>query len=144
MAMEHRIEARVYYEDTDSGGVVYYANFLKFAERGRTELLRTAGFENSLLGSVDGVVFVVRRVVADYLKPGRLDDLLTVRTTIRAMGATSLEMDQSVFRHNDLLCKMGVTLVCVGRETLRPVRLPKRIKGAFTKFLNGPEEADKQ
>ncbi|MCB9979297.1 MAG: tol-pal system-associated acyl-CoA thioesterase [Rhodospirillales bacterium] len=132
----HTIQVRVYYEDTDAGGVVYYGGYLKFAERGRTELLRNLGFENSLLTSTEGMIFVVRRVVADYLKPGRLDDLLTVLTTVTKMGGTSLEMDQSVFCHNEVLCSMKVTLVCVGRESLRPVRLPEKVRGAFSEFMS--------
>lgn len=132
----HTIQVRVYYEDTDAGGIVYYGNYLRFAERGRTELLRSLGFENSLLGSADGVVFVVRRVVVDYLKPGLLDDFLTVETKLTKIGGTSMEMEQSVFRHNDMLCSMTVTLVCVGRESLRPVRFPEKVKDAFLKTLS--------
>ncbi len=140
MAMEHRIDVRVYYEDTDAGGVMYYANFLKFAERGRTELLRAAGFENSVLGAEDGVVFVVRRVVADYLKPARLDDLVCVRTAVTGLGRTSVEMLQSVFRGPEAVCRMVVTLVCVGRESMRPVRLPHGVRAAFEQCLTVGEE----
>lgn len=119
---------------------MYYANFLKFAERGRTELLRALGFENSLLGSEDGVVFVVRRAVVDYLKPGRLDDLLNVRTQLVELGRTSVKMLQSVFRDEEPLCRMEITLVCVGQGSLRPVRLPARVAAAFEMGLNSPEE----
>lgn len=141
----HTIQVRVYYEDTDAGGVVYYGNYLRFAERGRSELLRSLGFENSLLGSVNGVVFVVRRVAAEYLKPGRLDDLLSVRTEVTKIGGTSLEMEQSVFCHNDMLCSMRITLVCVGQESLRPVRLPEKVRSAFLEFMSQmPTEADEK
>lgn len=132
----HVMQMRVYYEDTDAGGVVYYGNYLRFAERGRTELLRSLGFENSLLRSAEDMIFVVRRVVVDYLKPGHLDNLLTVRTTVTKVGGTSLEMDQSVFCHNEVLCSMTVTLVCVGHESLRPVRLPEKVRRAFSEFMS--------
>lgn len=121
---------RVYYEDTDAGGVVYYANYLKFAERARTELLRTLGFENTSLRDRDGALIVVRRVVADYLRPARLDDLLAVRTRIAALGGASVTMEQTLSCHNSVACSLEVLLVCVG-EDLRPMKFPARVKQAF-------------
>lgn len=133
MPHSRSIDIRVYYEDTDAGGVVYYANYLKFAERGRTELLRSLGFENTSLWSGHGVLFVVRRVVADYLKPARLDDLLRVDTSIGTIRNTSLTMLQTVSRDGETMCEMEVVLACVGRD-FRPVRLPEEIRRAFERL----------
>lgn len=130
MAAPHRCSFRVYYEDTDAGGVVYYANYLKFAERGRTELLRALGFENTSLRDREGVIFVVRRVVADYRKPARLDDMLDVETAIREVRNTSVVMEQTISCHNSMLCTVEVLLVCIGPD-FRPVRFPAGIKQAF-------------
>lgn len=129
-ATPHRCTFRVYYEDTDAGGVVYYANYLKFAERGRTELLRELGFENTSLRDREGTIFVVRRVVADYRKPARLDDVLEVETAIRDVGNTSVVMDQTISCHNYVVCTVEVLLVCTGPD-FRPVRFPAEVKQAF-------------
>lgn len=95
----HHIDFPVYYEDTDAGGVVYYANYLRFAERGRTEALHLAGIDHVELMEKYGIWFVARRCVVDYLKPGRLDDILVVRTSIREMRNTSLLMRQEIGRY---------------------------------------------
>ena len=95
--MKHKIPIRVYYEDTDAGGVVYHANFLKFAERGRTEFLRAVGFENTELKKNKGMIFVVRRIEVDYHKPAFLDDPLIMQSSIEAMKNPSFTMDQAVF-----------------------------------------------
>lgn len=95
----HHIEFPVYYEDTDAGGVVYYANYLRFAERGRTEALHLAGIDHRELMEQYGLWFVARRCVVDYLKPGRLDDLLVVRTSIRELRNTSLMMRQEIGKY---------------------------------------------
>jgi len=122
---------RVYYEDTDAGGVVFYANYLKFAERGRTELLRSAGFENKSLMDNEGILFVVHRVEADYLGPARLDDVLTVKTVVDTIGNSSFTMKQSVLRGDKILCDMSIRLVCVTLEG-RPVRVPDHLKKALS------------
>ena len=95
----HHIDFPVYYEDTDAGGVVYYANYLRFAERGRTEALHLAGIDHVELMEQYGIWFVARRCVVDYLKPGRLDDILVVRTSIREMRNTSLLMRQEIGKY---------------------------------------------
>src|ERR1700742_3787402 len=92
---------RVYYEDTDTGGIVYYANYLKFAERARTEVLRDLGITQRILMDEEGVAFAVRRCEVDYLVPARLDDELEVRTALRALGAASLDLDQAIYRVTD-------------------------------------------
>lgn len=128
--MTHSMDIRVYYEDTDAGGIVYYANYLKFCERGRTELLRCAGFENKPLMEREGFIFVVRHLVADYRASAFLDDILRVETSVAAVKNASFLMKQSVFRHNVQLFEMDVTLVCVGTNG-KPVRLPEDVKRAL-------------
>ncbi len=141
--MRHRIPIRVYYEDTDAGGVVYHANFLKFAERGRTEFLRAVGFENRTLEKNKGLIFVVRRISVDYLKPAFLDDHLVMQSTIEELKNTSFTMHQAVFREKraengameaELICDMHVVLVCVETEKIQPARLPEDIKRAFQNY----------
>lgn len=129
--MTHELPIRIYYEDTDTGGVVYYANYLKFAERGRTELLRARGLENSVLQSTCGILIVVKHVEIDYKKPARLDDSLLIKTSVVDIGASSVKMAQSVYRDAELICQVDVVLVCISAATGRPVRWPKQLAGAF-------------
>ncbi len=129
----HETAIRVYYEDTDTGGIVYYANYLKYAERARSELLRDLGFENSAILAQKGVAIAVRRVTADYMKPARLDDLLTVATRVRAVHGATVEMDQVVRCDGADLVRMGVTLACINTVG-RPVRLPPEVRGALIEF----------
>ncbi len=133
--MTNLTDIRVYYEDTDAGGIVYYANYLKFCERGRTELLRIMGFDNKSLWDRSGVGFVVRSLSADDHKPAYLDDLLTVRTEIGATGPASVEMKQSVRRQDILLFEMDVLLACIDRNN-KPVRLPAAVSQAFKEPMN--------
>lgn len=125
--MSNQINIRVYYEDTDAGGIVYYANYLKFAERGRTEYLREKNLENSALMEQNGVLFVVRHVAADYLYPARLDDMLRVETKIAEIKNASLIMTQSIFCHDRLLFKMDVVLACVDLDG-KLIKLPAIVK----------------
>jgi acyl-CoA thioester hydrolase len=124
----HRI--RVYFEDTDAGGVVYYANYLKFAERARTEMLRSAGISHADMVARDGLMLVVRRVTAEYKRPARLDDALEVETRVAECGGASLTLDQLIRRGAELLVELNVTIACVTREG-RPTRLPVRIRQAI-------------
>lgn len=128
--MAHQLDIRVYYEDTDAGGIVYYANYLKFCERGRTELLRSAGFENKPLMEREGFIFVVRHLEADYLASAYLDDILTVNTSVDLLKNASFVMKQYIFRHDVKLFEMTVTLVCVGTNG-KPVRLPDNLRRAL-------------
>ncbi|MCI0401214.1 MAG: tol-pal system-associated acyl-CoA thioesterase [Gammaproteobacteria bacterium] len=119
---------RVYYEDTDAGGVVYYANYLKFMERARTEWLRDLGFEQDQLLKNEGLVFAVRRVSLEYLKPARLNDLLTVGVRMIEGGAASIDFEQAVTNETgDVLCQGRVKIVCADAESLRPRPLPSAI-----------------
>ena len=118
---------RVYYEDTDSGGVVYYANYLKFLERARTEWLRALGFEQTELLRDYNVIFVVRRVEIDYLKPAVFNDLLAVTARVHEAGRSWIELDQTVER-DGLLVKAQVKIVSVNGLTFKPVAIPVEIK----------------
>lgn len=135
----HEISLRVYYEDTDSGGIVFYANYLKFAERGRTEMLRAAGYENKALMEEQDILFVVRRVEVDYLVPARLDDVLTVKTGILELKNASFSVRQSIFCHEVLICSMDVILVCVTKDA-RPVRMPEFMREKLMPFYEAKEE----
>jgi acyl-CoA thioester hydrolase len=121
---------RVYYEDTDAAGLVYYANYLKFAERARTEMLRRLGIEQERLRSETGFFFVVRRCTADYLLPARLDDDLVVVTRLKALGGASLDLDQDVRRGDALLVRLAFQIACLGQSG-RPQRLPPVLRSAL-------------
>ncbi len=127
----HSIQIRVYYEDTDLAGIVYYANYLKFIERGRSEFVRALGIDQNRLRAEAGIVFAVRRVEADYLSPARFDDLLTVTTTLVSIGGASLVMDQSVSCDGRPLFSAKVTLVCLGADG-RAARLPPETRAALS------------
>lgn len=131
----HSFPVRVYYEDTDAAGIVYYANYLKFAERARTEALRMCGFDQSELLATQKVGFVVRRSEIDFLKPASLDDLLTIETRLNDINRVSITMDQAVKRGTETLVKMHVKLVVVG-EGVKLVKLPEPIRKAMMKMFN--------
>lgn len=122
---------RVYYEDTDLGDVVYYANYLKFAERGRTEMLREMGVEQSTLKAEHERIFVVRSVDAQYLKAARYDDWLKVETTITQLRRVSLICRQEIFRENEKLFTAQIGLVCVDLS-IRPANLPNFLMDKLT------------
>ncbi|MDY0873262.1 tol-pal system-associated acyl-CoA thioesterase [Dongia rigui] len=133
-AAAHHFPIRVYYEDTDAGGIVYYANYLKFAERARTEMLREAGFHHTAMMQGDGLMLAVRRVNAEYLRPAKLDDALEVATSVIGLGAATIELDQSIRRGGQELCRVVVTIACVGRDG-RPARLPAPLRAALSAHL---------
>lgn len=122
MTRVHRLTLRVYYEDTDMAGIVYYANYLRYLERGRSEMVRDAGIDQMAMRSA-GVVFAVRRVVADYVRPARFGDDLTVQTAMGRTTPARFVMDQRVLRGDDLLLTAAVTIVCMDLDG-RPRRLP--------------------
>lgn len=129
----HTVTLRVYYEDTDTGGIVYYANYLKFAERARTEVLRDLGITQSVLMAHDGLAFAVRRCEVDYLSPAKLDDELEIRTSLRALGAASLDLDQAIYRRaaqdgegERELARLVIRLAVIKRDG-RPTRLPAQL-----------------
>jgi len=118
------LPVRVYYEDTDAAGVVYYANYLRFLERARTEWLASLGHPVAELERVHGIVFVVRRIEVDYRRPARLSDALDVTVAIEALGRASLTARQRVMRGDEELVAARVMLACVERASLKPARIP--------------------
>ncbi len=128
--LTHAMRLRVYYEDTDASGIVYHANFLKFAERGRTEMMRALGFAHSGIAAETGIVFTVRRVTADYRLPARLDDLLEVETRIVEIGGARLLLDQRICRDGAVLVALEIVVACVGRDG-RPRRIPPALRTAL-------------
>jgi acyl-CoA thioester hydrolase len=118
---------RVYYEDTDLGGVVYYANYLKFMERARTEWLRALGFEQTALARDHGVVFVVSSLAIDYLKPAAFNDELAVTVELQRLGAGQIILMQTIARDGQALATARVRLGCVNPSTFRPVRIPEPV-----------------
>ena len=127
----HRHPIRVYYEDTDAGGVVYHASYLRFAERARTEALRDLQAPHAELQRLHGLIFMVRRIKLDYLAPARLDDLLTVTTTTAGVRAASVELHQAITRDGTELVDIVLQLACVHTVTGRPARIPARWREAL-------------
>jgi acyl-CoA thioester hydrolase len=130
MNAAHRFALRVYYEDTDLAGIVYYANYLKFIERGRSEWVRGLGIDQGKLKAETGVVFAVRRVLADYLKPAVYDDALVVETRLQALGNARIDLQQSVLRDTQVLFTAEVTLVCMGADG-KAARIPPALRAAL-------------
>lgn len=128
--MTHTHPLRVYYEDTDAGGIVYHANYLKFCERARSEWVRGLGIDQRALKAERGLIIVVRRMEVDFLRPALYDDALTVTTRLRTLGGARIELDQSVLRGPDTLFTAAVTLVCVGPDG-RAARLPDDLRAAL-------------
>jgi acyl-CoA thioester hydrolase len=122
---------RVYWEDTDAGGVVYYANYLNFMERARSEWLRALGFEQDALRDESGVVFVVRRVEIDYLSPARFNDQIEVSVRLHEVGRASLIVKQTLSRGATRLVSAQVTLACVDAVRFKPVKIPASILQAL-------------
>ena len=133
MRSPHTVPLRVYYEDTDLAGIVYYANYLKFIERARSEWVRGLGIDQALLRAKQGIVFAVRRVEADYLRPAVFDDVLSVQTVLADHSGARLVLDQAVLRGAQTLFTARVTLVCLtaaGTATRFPTALRRALTGA--------------
>lgn len=133
--MTHDFPVRVYYEDTDLAGIVYYANYLKFIERGRTEWVRSLGIDQVALKRDHGLVFAVRRVEAEYLRPAKFDDELTVTTALSAVAGARLIVEQAVWRAGEKLFSAAVTIVCLS-ETGAPARLPAELRQRLVPSLH--------
>ncbi|PPD04486.1 MAG: tol-pal system-associated acyl-CoA thioesterase [Methylobacter sp.] len=121
---------RIYYEDTDAGGVVFYANYLKFFERARTELLRSLGFEQDQLIMHEQVLFAVRSVQVEYLSPARFNEQILVSAGITELKKASLSFHQQITRENKLLCTGDVRIACLDAKTLRPKAIPEKLMRA--------------
>lgn len=115
---------RIYYEDTDAGGVVYHANYLRFMERARTEWLRELGYELTTLAQEQGFLFAVRSATIDYLKPAHLNDLLHVHVSIARIGKASLDIEHEIYREQTLVCRASIKLAGIAVDTFRPMALP--------------------
>ena len=120
-------KTRVYYEDTDAGGVVFYANYLKFMERARTEWLRELGFEQDQLMQDSGVVFAVTHVHMDFLKPAKFNNLLDVSVQLLKIGKASIIVHQEIYRESELLNRADIKLACVDLNSFAPMRIPESI-----------------
>jgi acyl-CoA thioester hydrolase len=129
----HQCPIRVYYEDTDAAGIVYYANYLKFAERGRTEMLRCCGIDQERLRRETGIGLVVRRTTVDFVLPARLDDELTVTTRLVAHSGAALEVAQEIARGDTMLARLESRIACV-RGDGRPTRPPPALAAALATF----------
>ncbi len=127
----HHYRLRVYFEDTDAGGVVYHAGYLRFAERGRTEALRELGAPHAEMAAQHGLVFMVRRIEVDYLGAARRDDSLDVVTRLVALGASRVDLMQEVRRDAGVAARLMVGLACVRVADLRPLRVPPRWRAAI-------------
>jgi acyl-CoA thioester hydrolase len=124
----YSLPVRVYFQDTDAGGVVYHANYLNFMERARTEWLRVHGYSNAGLMQEFGVVFVVRTIKLDYLKPALLDEALQVTVLLKDIGRSRLTVLQTVRRGDELLTEAEVHMVCVSVESFKPVSVPEVLR----------------
>lgn len=135
-AREHVLALRVYYEDTDAAGIVYYVNYLKFAERARTEMLRIAGRGQDKMWREEGIGFAVRSARIDYHRPARLDDALEIRTRVIDVGGASMRLGQRLLRDGTLLVDMTFRLAVIDRDG-RPARLPTDIRDALKPHAGG-------
>jgi len=125
--MTHEFSVRVYYEDTDLAGIVYYANYLKFIERARSTMVREAGIDQGAMKDADGLVFAVHHVDATYLKPAKLDDELLIATKLQQLSGAKLLFEQDVMRGNEMLFSSKITVICMNGAG-RVVRLPAEIR----------------
>ena len=122
---------RVYYEDTDAGGIVFYANYLKFFERARTEWLRACGIDQQRVADETGAIFIVRSTALDYRAPARLDDMLTITSRIGRIGLASVEFTQEAWRDGTLLVAGHIRIGCVDRAGIRPAAIPPDVLDAL-------------
>ncbi len=136
---EHVLPVRVYYEDTDAAGITYYANYLKFAERGRTEMLRLAGIQQSEVRQRHGVAFAVRDCKVDYRQPARLDDLVEVRSRLTGLRGASAEMAQVISKDGDVLVRLDLRIACIGPDA-RPARFPATLRTALQTYCQPQEQ----
>ncbi len=130
---EHVYRLRVYFEDTDAGGVVYHANYLRMAERARTEMMRLLGIDRTVMARAGGLMFAVRDCAIEYLAPARLDDVLEIRTGLVQVGGASLRARQCIRRGGDTLARIRLRLACVTAGG-RPARFPGRLRSALAGF----------
>lgn len=129
----HQLQIRVYYEDTDAGGIVFYANYLKFFERARTEWLRQLGVNQSEMALTEQQLFVVRQSNIEYFKPAKLDNLIDIRSRITHIGGASIHFSQEAW-HNDIcLCQSDIIVVCVNATTMRAAKINPSLRSILEK-----------
>lgn len=128
-----RMDIRVYYEDTDAAGVVFYANYLKFFERARTEWMRRLGVTNSELASRDQRIFVVKQVEIQYRKPARLDDMIAIHSKVTRIGRASISFKQVAMRDDEILCESTIQVCGVDTTTFRPAEMPDHFRTLLEK-----------
>jgi acyl-CoA thioester hydrolase len=134
-----RLGIRVYYEDTDAGGVVYYANYLRFFERARTEWLRSIGFEQNVLIQSKNIAFAARSAQIEYLKPARLDDELSIVSTIAGLGRAQVVFEQRTERNGELLVDARIRIACFDPIRGKAVAMPKEIYQKFKTLISSPD-----
>ena len=131
----HRLPVRIYYEDTDAAGIVYHASYLRFTERGRSEMMRTLDIDLARMWNEDGFVFVLHSAEVKYRAPARLGDLLTVETALVELGAASLKVRQMIYADSMEVVVFDGLLACTGRDG-KPARIPAGVKGKIQAFLS--------
>jgi len=147
MTQSHRFPVRVYFEDTDAGGVAYHATYLRWAERARTESLRAMQLPHALMMERHNAMLVVRRIKVEYVRPARLDEPLIVETRIQALSAASLDLVQIVLREDEEavrrveLARLDVGLVCVRADGMRAARIPEPWRSALSERIWGGDAA---
>jgi acyl-CoA thioester hydrolase len=134
----------VYYEDTDAGGIVFYANYLKFFERARTEWLRACGIDQQRLAESDGIVFVVKRTSVDYAAPARLDDMIRVVSRIERLGRASVDFHQEAWRDGVLLASGDIRVASVDRASIRPAGIPAAVLDGLRRGPHATQPADQR
>lgn len=127
MAEPHQFEVRVFYEDTDLAGIVYYANYLKFIERARSTIVREAGVDQGALKRDHGLAFAVHKVAATYHRPAKLDDVLTVRSTLQQSGGARITFAQDIYRGDEVIFTSEIMVICLS-DNGRPTRIPAEIR----------------
>ncbi len=130
----HELPVRIYYEDTDAGGIVYHANYLRFGERARSEMMRDAGYKNVDFVDETGLMFVVRHIDIDYFLPAVLDDFLTVKTSVLKIGGASATLRHDIMRGEDILSSLQVVLVCVTQDKRQAAKMPDRLRKALSHY----------
>lgn len=136
--MSWKVTFRIYYEDTDAGGVVYYANYLRFLERARTEALRGLGFEQARLLQENRIAFAVRSLSVEYLKPARLDDLVEVSSAVRELGRAQVVFQQQISRQGEMLLDAQVRVASIDPVRGKAVAIPKEIHEKFKTLMGTP------
>ncbi len=135
MSKLFRYDLKVFYEDTDAGGVVYYANYLKFLERARSEAIYSLGFSNTQLKENFGIVIIVKSCNINYIKSAVFEDKLSVFSTLKKLSNTSFIMQQEIKRDEELLSTSEICLVCINREK-KPTKIPDELKSSLKDFIN--------